>query len=86
MRSHAGFRDAQGRTFSQYVTERVSSAIFRSSRSINQIADESGINHMTLRRSLEGQRVFNVDDIARLAKTLGTTPAALMNAEGYEPV
>lgn len=85
MRSHAGLRDAQGRTFAEYLNDQISAAIFRSGMSIRQAAAESGINHMTLHRSLSGDRVFNADDIGCIAQALDVTPAALMNAEGFEP-
>ncbi|WP_332645091.1 helix-turn-helix transcriptional regulator [Aeromicrobium sp.] len=75
-----------GRTFAEYVTERIGEAIFRSGLSIRQAGSASGINHMTLHRSLAGERVFNLDDVARIASALGLTPAELMNAEGFEPV
>lgn len=41
---------------------------------------------MTLRRSLDGGRVFNLNDVADIAHALGVDPADLMNAEGFEPV
>ena len=41
---------------------------------------------MTLHRSLAGDRVFNADDIGRIAEALGVTPAELMNADGFEQV
>lgn len=85
MRSHAP-RDSSGRTFSQYVTDQIAEAIYRSGLSIRQMAAKSGINHMTLHRSLAGERLFNLEDIADLAQALDATPAELMRAEGFKPV
>ncbi len=78
--------DAQGRTFAEYVGEQVAEAIFNSNQSIRAAAETSGINHMTLRRSLDGRRVFNLDEVACIAEALGIVPSDLMNAEGFRPV
>lgn len=86
MHSLAAPRDASGRTFAQYVADQIADALYRDGRSINQAADAIGMNHMTLRRSLDGGRVFNLNDVADIAHALGVDPADLMNAEGFEPV
>lgn len=85
MRSHAGLRDAQGRTFSEFLTEQISEAIFRSGLSMRQAAAAAGINRMTLSRSLSGKRAFDANDVALIAEALSVSPAALMKADEFTP-
>lgn len=43
------------------------------------LANDSGIPRTTLKRSLDGDRPFNTDELARVSRVLGITVAQLVS-------
>lgn len=69
-----GYRDSQGRTFSQAVTDAVMAAISEAGKSMREVARESGISKTRLHGRLHNDLPFNTDELARIASVLGVEP------------
>jgi transcriptional regulator with XRE-family HTH domain len=51
-----------------------------SRKTLNEIADESGINFETLRRQLNNQAVISLDDFLKIAVALGHSETEALSA------
>lgn len=79
-------RDHQGRTLAEYVTDQITEAIARSKMSIAAVAELSGINHETLRRRINGDTPFTINEVGRLASALDLSLIELTRPSGFVPV
>lgn len=68
------YRDREGRTFDQYVADRVMAAIVENGLSVLAVARESGINRETLRERLHNRYPFTTRELALVAAALGVHP------------
>lgn len=76
--------DGHGRTFAEYVGDRIWAAIIEDGRSTQQIAESAGINRETLRRRVRQGKPFTTVELGQLAAALGLHPAELIDAGGFE--
>ena len=76
-------RDREGRTLAEYVTDQVNEAIAQSRLSIRAVAELSGINHETLRRRINGDTPFTINEVARLARALDLSLIELTKPSGF---
>lgn len=79
------YRDGQGRTFAEYVADRIMAAVIADGRPIQQLAEAGGINRETLRRRISLGKPFTTVELGQLAFALEIHPAELINAAGFEP-
>lgn len=76
--------DGHGRTFAEYVGDRIWAAIIADGRSIEQIAEAAGMNRETLRRRVRQGKPFTTVELGPLAAALGMHPADLIDARGFD--
>ena len=69
------YRDSQGRTFDQYVADRVMAAIIAAGMSVREVAAACGLNRSTLQRRVNNDLPFTTRELGAVAVALGVNPA-----------
>lgn len=77
------YRDAEGRTFPEFVADQVMGAIVARGKSIRAVAKESGIERTRLGDRLNNKRPFTTDELARVAAALNMHPGEFVKTTSF---
>ncbi|SEC89266.1 helix-turn-helix domain-containing protein [Arthrobacter woluwensis] len=60
------------------IADKIAAAIFRSGRSLNSVATESGIPRTTFQRKINGTTPWTVEELAAVGDVLGVKPSSFL--------
>lgn len=69
-------------TRSERVAEEIRAEMARQKITVNALSEESGIPISTLRRSVNGQRPFTIQELFVITRLLGTTVVEIIQRAG----